>query len=283
MKNNQDQHFYRAEKVTDHIDAIRSLTGEIMYLIHGSSRALLVDTCLGVGNLKKAVDRMTGLPYDVVITHGHVDHALGAPLFDGDHVFMNSRDISIYDLNRPLEKREGYIEANLGAAPGSWKDAEYVPSMPYHGRDLPDGTVFDLGGIHAEIYSLAGHTPGTSVVLIPEERILITGDAANTATFVFDEYALTLKEYRQNVIRIRDLLRGRYDRCFLMHYDMEASGQLLDNILLVIDDIFAGDTDDVPFEFMGGSYLLAKAAGEHMKRLDGGEGNIIYNRNKLGI
>ena len=38
--------FYRAEKVNDRVTAILSLTGEIMYLVNGSERSLLIDTCL---------------------------------------------------------------------------------------------------------------------------------------------------------------------------------------------------------------------------------------------
>ena len=34
--------FYRAEKVNDRVTAILSLTGEIMYLVNGSERSLLL-------------------------------------------------------------------------------------------------------------------------------------------------------------------------------------------------------------------------------------------------
>ena len=44
--------FYRAEKVNDRITAIISFTGEIMYLVNGSERSLLIDTCVGAGNLR---------------------------------------------------------------------------------------------------------------------------------------------------------------------------------------------------------------------------------------
>ena len=48
--------YYKAEKVTDFITAIRSLTGEILYLIEGKNKAALIDTCLGVGHLKDFVE-----------------------------------------------------------------------------------------------------------------------------------------------------------------------------------------------------------------------------------
>lgn len=72
--------FYSVYKVTDYIDAIKSKTGEIMYLLKGTKRAVLVDTCLGVGNIRSVVENITKLPITVLLSHGHVDHAMGAPL-----------------------------------------------------------------------------------------------------------------------------------------------------------------------------------------------------------
>lgn len=272
--------FYTAEKITDHMDAVRSRTGEIMYLIRGTERAVLADTCLGVGNIRSVVERMTDLPLTVILTHGHVDHAMGAPLFE--NVYMNVEDRRVYLAHSALDIRQGYLEAGLGAEPGSFKDAEYVPVRePDFIQPLKDGDTFDLGGIHVEAYTLAGHTPGCMVLLVPEERVLITGDAANHSVFLFDEFSLTVEEYRENVIQLKNRLAGRYDRCFLMHHDMEAGGRLLSNIEQVCDDILSGHVDDIPFAFMGGQYFAAKAFGPGFRRLDGMEGNIIYNKEKV--
>ena len=82
--------FYSSEKVTEHITAIRSMTGEIMYLIEGTHKAVLVDTCLGVGHLRAFVEGLTQKEILVVLTHGHVDHAMGAPEFE--QVYMNRKD-----------------------------------------------------------------------------------------------------------------------------------------------------------------------------------------------
>lgn len=273
-------HFYTTEKITGHMDAVRSRTGEIMYLIKGTQRAVLADTCAGAGNIRAVAEKMTDLPLTVILTHGHVDHAMGAPLFED--VYMNAADPMVYAAHSALNIRQGYIEAGLGAEPGSWKDAEYVPvKAPDFIQPLKDGDTFDLGGIHVEAYALAGHTPGCMVLLVPEERVLITGDAANNSVFLFDEFSLTVEEYRENIIRLKDRLKGRYDRCFLMHHDMEAGGQLLSSLVQVCDDILSGHADDIPFEFMGGHYFAAKAFGEGFQRLDGMEGNIIYNKEKV--
>lgn len=272
--------FYSTQKLSGCMDLIQSRTGELMYLIRGSKRAVLVDTCLGVGNLRSVVETMTSLPVTVVLTHGHVDHAMGAPLFED--VYMNVADRPVYRAHSCLDKRQGYIEAGLGAEPGSWKGAAYVPPRePDFMKPLEDGSRFDLGGVYVEAYALAGHTPGCMAVLVPQERVLITGDAANRATFLFDEFSLTVEEYKENVTRLKNRLAGRYDRCFMMHHDMEASGSLLSNIEQVCGDILSGNTDDIPFDFMGGRYFVAKAFGPGFRRLDGVDGNIIYHKQKV--
>ena len=45
-----------------------------MFLLKGTERALLIDTGVGMTDLKKLISWLTPLPYDVVLTHGHPDH-----------------------------------------------------------------------------------------------------------------------------------------------------------------------------------------------------------------
>lgn len=274
------ENFYRHSRINGRLQEIRSATGEIMYLVEGAERAALIDTCLGVGNIKKTAEAMTERPITALLSHGHVDHAMGAPLF-GD-VYMNHADDEVYRAHSPVETRAGYIEANLAAAPGTWRNADFVPpAPPSKYKNLEDGMVFDLGGTHVEAHALPGHTPGCMVFLIPEEKLLITGDAANNSVFLFDEFSLPVETYKKNLLRVIKRLDGRYDHCYMMHHDRDASGELLSRMVDVCDDIIAGKADDMPFSFMGGNYFVAKNADERFKRLDGSEGNIIYNKAKV--
>ena len=259
--------------------AIRSLTGEIMYLIEGEEKAVLVDTCLGVGHLRKFVETLTEKPITVILTHGHVDHALGAPEFD--EVYMNPADNAIYEAMSPLEERKGYIQANLGGKLPDFAEDDYVQPAPADFKVLKDGQVFDLGEIHAEVYALPGHTRGTMVVLVPEEKILILGDACNNATFLFDENSLSVEEYRENLIHVQQKLEGRFMETCLCHHVIKASADMIRSVIEVCDEVMAGKADDVPFHFMGMEAFVAKKANERFERLDGGEGNIIYSKNKI--
>ncbi len=271
--------FYTHNKLNDKITAIISLTGEIMYLVEGEKKAVLIDTCLGVGNLKNYVDKLTNKPLEVIITHGHLDHALGAPEFD--IVYMNKEDIELYKEMSPIEERKGYIQGNLGGILPDFKPSEYVTPQMLDFKELNDGDIFDLGGITLEIFSMAGHTKGTMVALMPEEKILILGDACNKATFLFDKYSLNVEEYKNNLIELEEKLQNRYEKAFGMHHEMELSKDIIKNVIDVCDNILNGEVDDVPFEFMGHTNYIAKAVGDRFERLDGGFGNIIYNKGKV--
>ena len=52
------------------------------YLLCGEKFSVLIDTGLGVSNIKQVVDRLTKLPIIVVTTHVHWDHIGGHRYFD---------------------------------------------------------------------------------------------------------------------------------------------------------------------------------------------------------
>ncbi|MEI3580641.1 MAG: MBL fold metallo-hydrolase [Acutalibacteraceae bacterium] len=71
----------------------------ISYLITGSEKALLVDTGLGMGNIRKVVEELTSLPVIVMNTHTHFDHIGGNALFDTVYAPITPR----HDDGFPLE------------------------------------------------------------------------------------------------------------------------------------------------------------------------------------
>ena len=119
------------------------------------------------------------------------------------------------------------------------------------------------------------------VVLVPEEKILILGDACNNATFLFDENSLSVEEYRENLLHVQQRLAGRFNETCLCHHVIKASADMILSVIEVCDEVMAGKADDVPFNFMGREAFVAKKANERFERLDGGEGNIIYSKNKI--
>lgn len=270
---------FRSEKISEHVTRIYGLMEEQMYLVEGSQKAALIDTGSGAGSLREFIKALTDKPVTVLLTHGHVDHAMGAPEFDT--VYLNHEDDYIYSQHCDLEVRRGYL--SQAPAFAEIVEEDYIPAAPAESfLDMKEGDVFDLGGVSVEIYSCPGHTMGSVCMLIREERTLITGDACNTFTFLFDDYSTGLSTYEKNLEVLKSKTTGRFDRIYLSHGPgREYPVGLIDEVLEVCEDIKSGNVDDLPFEFMGKKAFIAKAMDADGGRPDGKLGNIVYNKERV--
>lgn len=271
--------FFKSKKISESVTRIFGPTAELMYLVEGSDKAALIDTGTGIGNLSEYVKQLTNKPITVILTHGHVDHASGAPNFE--EIYMNHADDEVYKEHIDFEVRKGYVQAQYRDF-GKIVESDYVPqksSSVY--KELSEGDIFDLGGITLEIYNAAGHTPGQMAVLFKEERMLMTGDAANQATFLFDKFSQDITSYEKSMKELLSKTDGKFDKILLSHGTGDAPKELLENIIQLCEDIKAKNADDVPFDFMGQRAYIAKKANEQFERVDGGVGNIIYSKEKI--
>ena len=268
--------FYKHDKTADGIIRIASLSGEWMYLVEGEDQAVLIDTSVGYGDFGNYVKELTDKPLSVILTHGHVDHAMGAGCFDSVH--MHPADLKIYQMHREMGVRQGYMKAVLK---GRGRDIEFMETSREPFLPLQDGRVFDLGGLHLELHHVPGHTPGSMVVLFRELRTILLGDACNDFTFLFDETAASVESYKGILEILHEKTAGRYDRVYLSHGSGESSTDMVPSVIRLCDEIMAGQADEVPFEFMGQQAYIAKAMGSDMKRIDGGVGNIVYSKQNI--
>lgn len=62
------------------------------YLLLGRDRALLLDTGLGVGGLRREVEALTDRPVTVTLTHVHWDHIGGCGQFEPPAVHAAEAD-----------------------------------------------------------------------------------------------------------------------------------------------------------------------------------------------
>jgi len=246
------------------------------YLVQGRDAAVLIDTGVGVGNLRAVVDRLTDKPLSVTIPHGHVDHAMGAPLFKDRPLYLSHADLPILPAYGDAVLRHMYVKAFHHGR--TVADELYVPFETLDYRDLHSGDDFDLGGLHLVAYPLAGHTAGSFIILLVEPRILITGDACNPSVFLFLPEARPVHEYMANLQAVIPLVAGRYDAVCFSHDGGDGGADMLDSALEVTRQIMAGTTDDIPFHFLSYHACVAKAT-NHLthRRRDGGSANIIYD------
>lgn len=166
------------------------------YLLCGNSCAALIDTGLGVSDIRRVVDGLTALPVMVVTTHAHWDHIGGHGRFEASP--CNAR---VVNLPAPAATACGCIAVHEAEA--DWLSVRFpIPleavkrnllrgdcDFPadfdidsyhlYHGtpqRILRDGDVLDLGGRELHVIHTPGHSPGHCCFYEPERGYMYCGD-----------------------------------------------------------------------------------------------------------
>ena len=149
----------------------------ISYLITGREKALLVDTGLGMGNIRQVVEQLTSLPVVVMNTHTHFDHIGGNALFDT--VYAPDHPEARRRLSAGATAAELAGEVTEGANARPWPqgfDPAHYAIAPCAFTPVPEGTVFDLGGWKLRVIDTPGHSPDSIMLAEDNRKLLFTGD-----------------------------------------------------------------------------------------------------------
>ena len=215
---------YTLSEAAPDVIRIRDYSGSnCAYMIRGKNKVAVIDTAMGEGNLNALVEKHSGgLPIELIITHGHADHAFSAGQFG--KVSMNRKDAGILPKN---------------VDPSSFKD-------------IRPGDLFDFGGITLRAFDLPGHTPGSMVFISPEKRLLISGDAVGTQSnqgglwlqlpgcLYVDEYHAVLRDFIAKTT-------GQVDWILTGHNAVPVGPKYLDYLVLAAQKVIdQGDAALVP-------------------------------------
>lgn len=125
--------------------------------------AIVIDPGDDVDQIMAILNRHQLRVKAIVITHGHIDHVMGANRLrklSGAPVYMNENDAMLID--------------HL-AMQAAWLGMD-TPERPEIDTNAADGTVLTLNAARFEVLHTPGHTPGSSSVWIPSENKLVAGD-----------------------------------------------------------------------------------------------------------
>lgn len=164
---------YKYTKINEHVWQIAEDDGVYCTLIKGKEMAVLIDTGYGKRNLRAFVEANISTPYIVLNSHGHPDHIGGNHWFDTVYALHEE-----WDVIRHFEEN---------------KPTTYVL------KEIKPGQQILLGGISIVVISLAGHTKGSAGFLIPEERLLVAGDALNEGLWLFNYGSLCMNDLYETI------------------------------------------------------------------------------------
>lgn len=172
-----------------------------MYFLHGTKRGILIDAGVGIIDVPKVIRDLTDLPYDVVLTHAHMDHIGSAWRFGT--VYAHKAEWPGLEKTRAADLCT-FVDytGNQGAYDVFSARASDVRYEKFKGqkKELQEGMVFDLGEREIEVIEVPGHTRGGCCFLDRESKILFSGDACNTNLLLF--FGCTLQESLNGLLHL---------------------------------------------------------------------------------
>lgn len=166
------------------------------YLLIGNERAALIDTGLGIDNIKRMTDQLTNLPIMVLTTHVHADHIGSHGQFDEIYVHEAEEDWLISGIKKlSIEQIRKDISRDITKpVPSSFNPSTYTPYQGQPTGILRDGDMIEIGERSLKIYHTPGHSPGHIAVYDTSRGYLFTGDLLYDETPVYAFYPTTSPE-----------------------------------------------------------------------------------------
>lgn len=244
------------------------------YLVIGDTYAFLVDTGWGYGDLLGLVGSITSLPIKVILTHGHTDHIGGISQFD--EVYMHQDDLEISKYYSTIEARKqnmNYLNVTGADEPDKWQPR-------FSKKILPMQPEFDLGHLTILSDHVPGHTMGSTVYYIAEEKIAIYGDGLSHPTLMMLPESASVEKHYDALLRLKEK-NYAVERVFVNHESYEIDPIVLDNNLEIAYKILNGEDNKIPKIIAGGHGLAAREKEDWLPKDKALIGNILYRADNI--
>jgi glyoxylase-like metal-dependent hydrolase (beta-lactamase superfamily II) len=173
--------------------------------VRGRERDLLIDTGMGVGDLRSAMGRLVDRPILAVATHTHFDHVGSHHQFPERACHKAEADI----LTNPTSANtvaDLMADGSIRALPyPDYRIAEYHIAAAPPSRILNEGDVIDLGDRVFEVLHLPGHSPGSIGLWERATGIFFSGDAVYDGELLDKLYHSDIDRYVETMRRLREL------------------------------------------------------------------------------
>jgi glyoxylase-like metal-dependent hydrolase (beta-lactamase superfamily II) len=178
------------DKLSDHAYAYTAEGDPNTGIVVGDDAVMVIDTQatpVMAQDVIRRIREVTDKPIRyVVLSHYHAVRVLGASAYGADHVIA-SRDT--YDLI--VERGAADMASEIGRFPRLFRAVESVPGLTWPTLVFEKRLTLMLGKLQVEIMQLGrGHTKGDTVVWLPQDRVLFSGDLVeyNATPYTGDAY-----------------------------------------------------------------------------------------------
>ena len=205
------------------------------YLLIGTKFAILIDTGLGVANIKSVVENITSLPILVITTHIHWDHIGGHKYFNDIAVHENELEWISKEFPIPLQ----VVKKNLTLEPCDFPtdfnidDYNIFQGIPTH--IMHDGDIIDLGTRKLKVIHTPGHSPGHCCFYEQERGYLYSGDLIYKGCLDVFYPTTDPLAFMQSVDKIRAL---DVKKILPAHHKLNISAELIDNIANAFNELY---------------------------------------------
>ncbi len=164
------------DRLSDHAFAYTAEGDPNTGVVIGDDAVLVIDTQatpVMAQDVIRRIRAVTDKPIRyVVLSHYHAVRVLGASAYRPDHVIA-SRDT--YELI--AERGAADMKSEIERFPRLFRAVESIPGLTWPTLVFERALTLRLGSLEVRILQLGrGHTRGDTVVWLPEERILFSGD-----------------------------------------------------------------------------------------------------------
>jgi glyoxylase-like metal-dependent hydrolase (beta-lactamase superfamily II) len=201
------------DKLSDHAYAYTAEGDPNTGIVVGDNAVMVIDTQatpVMAQDVIRRIREVTDKPIRyVVLSHYHAVRVLGATAYKADHIIA-SRDT--YDLI--VERGEQDMKSEIERFPRLFRAVESVPGLTWPNLVFKKRLTLWLGKLQVEIMQLGrGHTKGDTVVWLPQEKILFSGDLVEyeATPYTGDAYLADWPDTLDNIAALKPakLVPGR--------------------------------------------------------------------------
>lgn len=197
------------------------------YLLLGAGKAILIDTGLGVSNIKAVVDSITDLPVQVVTTHVHWDHTGGHALFDNIAVHELEKAWLTGKFPLPLSVVKENLTKNDCSFPQDFNVDEYRVFQGEPQVTMNDGDCFDLGNRVLQVIHTPGHSPGHCCFYEPDRKYLYSGDLVYKGCLYANYPSTDPLQFFESIKKVQKL---SINRVFPGHHTIDIQPSIIEAI-----------------------------------------------------